>query len=558
LEGRIVTDGLEMTRRETLLWGLAGAAAALAPASAAAESMAQGRVFVDRADRAGLAGVLVSNGRDVAVTDAEGRWRLPAPAPCAFFVIKPRGYMVPVDPVTGSPRFYYLHSPEGSPASLGLTFAGLAPTGPLPASIDFALHPQEEPDAFEVVLFTDPQPESEVEVDFIREDAIEALAGTKARFGLTAGDIMFDDLSLYDRYNRIIGTIGLPWWNIGGNHDLNYEAPDRALSRETFRRVYGPNYYAFFYAQTLFLMLDNVDYLGHDPAQPKGAGKYEGRIDATQLEFIKQTLAHTPAETLIVIVMHIPIVNVIDPQENYDRLVNAQALFALFEGRKYTVSFAGHTHTTEHVYFGAAEGWKGEGAHHHHILTAVSGSWWSGPLDHRGVAVADSRDGTPNGFHILAVDGLSYKTRFVPFKEPNGRQMRLSVDSRFHRPNAEIYAELRPGELLSSRIAQATLGAATLIANVFDGGPKTRVLMRIGARAPIEMTRKTMADPFVAELFARNAAVTKPWVKAEISSHVWTARLPADLPVGAHRVVVEATTEYGEAVSGRLALEITG
>ena len=53
-------------------------------------------------------------------------------------------------------------------------------------------------------MFTDPQPETEAEVDFIREDAIHALAGVNAKFGLTAGDIMFDDLSLYPRYNAII------------------------------------------------------------------------------------------------------------------------------------------------------------------------------------------------------------------------------------------------------------------------------------------------------------------------------------------------------------------
>ncbi|MDE3176915.1 MAG: calcineurin-like phosphoesterase family protein [Pseudomonadota bacterium] len=556
-----MTHPFDLTRRDTLRLGVA--AAALAAAPALADSQASGQVFIDRdgsgrpgPNNPGLAGALVSNGRDVTATDADGRWRLPAPAPAVFFVIKPPGYMPPVDPETGSPRFYHLHSPEGSPADF--TFAGLAPTGPLPASIDFALRPQDEPDAFEVVLFTDPQPESEVEVDFIRDDVIEALAGTTARFGLTAGDIMFDDLSLYDRYNRIIGTIGLPWWNIGGNHDLNFEAPDRVLSRETYKRVYGPSYYAFFYAKTLFLMLDDVDYLGHDPARPKGAGKYEGRIDPTQLEFIRQTLARTSPDTLIVVVMHIPITNVIDPRETYDRLVNRDALFALFEGRRHTVSFAGHTHTTEHIYFDAAQGWKGEGAHHHHILTAVSGSWWSGPLDHRGVAVADSRDGTPNGFHILSVDGLTYKTRFVPAKEPNGRQMRLSIDSRFHRANKEIDRDFRPGQLLSSPISRATLGAATLIANVFDSGPKSSVVMRIGDRAPAPMRRQTMPDPFVEELFARNEAVKKPWVKAEISSHIWTARLPADLAVGAHRVIVEATTEYGDKLSGRLTLEITG
>ena len=542
----------ELTRREALQLGLA---AALTPSLALADgSEATGRVMTEGGR--GLPNVLVSNGRDVTATDAEGRWRLPAPEPCVLFVIKPAGYMPPVDPVTGLPKFYYLHSPEGSPAALDLTYAGIAPTGLLPSSIDFTLTPQQEPDAFEVVLFTDPQPESEVEVDYIREDVIEALHATKAKFGLTAGDIMFDDLSLYDRYNRIVGTLGLPWWNIGGNHDLNFEAPDRKLSRETYKRVFGPSYYAFNYAKTLFLMLDDVDYLGRDTSKPRGAGKYEGRIDAAQLEFIKQVLARTPGETLIVIVMHIPLTNVIDPSENYDRLVNARDLFALFEGRKYTVSFAGHTHTTEHIYFDAAQGWPGEGAHHHHILTAVSGSWWSGPLDHRGVAVADSRDGTPNGFHILSVDGLSYKTRFVPAKEPNKRQMRLSLHSRAHDGDKEAMLAFRPGQLLSSPIAKATLGAATLIANVFDSGPKSKVSLKIGGRAAIEMTRKPMADPFVAELFTRYEAQKKAWVKAEISSHIWTARLPADLPAGAHAVVVEATTEYGDQVFGRMALEI--
>ena len=87
---------------------------------------------------------------------------------------------------------------------------------------------------------------------------------------------MFDDLSLYDRYNAIIGAIGLPWWNVGGNHDLNFEAPDRRYSRETYKRVFGPNYYAFFYAKTLFLMLDDVDYLGADNTKPRSAGKYRG------------------------------------------------------------------------------------------------------------------------------------------------------------------------------------------------------------------------------------------------------------------------------------------
>ena len=406
-------------------------------------------------------------------------------------------------------------------------------------------------------MVSDPQPETGAEVDFIREDLIQALAGIDAKFGLTAGDIMFDDLSLYPRSNAIMGAIGLPWWNIGGNHDLNFEAPDRRYSRETFKRVFGPNYYAFFYAKTLFLMLDDVNYLGFDPQKPAGGGKYEGRFDEGQLEFVRNVLAHTPDDMLIVLVMHIPIRTFLD-DEAYQNLQNREAFFSLFEGRRFVASFAGHTHTTEHHYFGAGDGWKGAAPLHQHILTTLSGSWWSGPFDHRGVPSADSRDGTPNGFHILSVDGLRYTSRFVPAKEPDGRQMRLSVLSRFHGIGKDPDRDFRQVRLLGSPVPRDALGASTLIANVFDGGDKTRVKMVIGDRPPIEMTRRSRPDPFVQEVFARNEATKKAWVSADNSSHIWTARLPADLAPGTYRVVVEGSGEYGQPLSGRLALEVTG
>ncbi|RBP11971.1 calcineurin-like phosphoesterase family protein [Roseiarcus fermentans] len=561
-----MADHIELTRREALLaaaGSLALAAVDAAPALAQAAATVSGVVFEDRDGSSaagpgnpGLAGVLVSNGRDVAVTGPDGRYALPLPDEATIFVVKPAGYGPPLDPATNLPRFYRHHRPIGSPASLGLLFEGIAPTGPLPASLDFALKRQDEPKAFDVVLITDPQPENEAEVDFIREDLIQALSGTNAQFGLTAGDVMFDDLSLYPRLNAIIGTIGLPWWNIGGNHDLNFEAPDRTYSRETFKRVYGPNYYAFFYGQTLFLMLDNVDYLGPDPTKPRGSGKYEGRFDAAQLDFVRDLLAHTPPETLIVAVMHIPLRTFLGT-EAYQNTANMAAFFALLEGRKHTVSFSGHTHTTEHHYFGKDDGWSGETPHHQHVLTALSGSWWSGPFDHRGVASADSRDGTPNGFHILSIDGSDYSTRFVPAKEPNGRQMRLSVLSRFHGIAKETDRAFRQEQLLGSPVARAALGASTLVANVFDAGEKTNVTMRIGDRPPVAMKRELRPDPFVEEVFSRNEATRKAWVKADPSSHLWTARLPADLAPGAWRVDVEAVNEYGKTVTGRLALEVT-
>ena len=99
------------------------------------------------------------------------------------------------------PRFYYIHQPAGSPQDLNLRYRGIDRTGQLPESVDFALTKIVEPQKFDVIVFADPQPESALEVDFIRDDVVNALIGSSAAFGVTIGDIMYDDLSLYPRLN---------------------------------------------------------------------------------------------------------------------------------------------------------------------------------------------------------------------------------------------------------------------------------------------------------------------------------------------------------------------
>jgi hypothetical protein len=372
---------------------------------------------------------------------------------------------------------------------------------------------------------------------------------------MTTGDIMFDDLSLYSRLNRIIGQIGLPWYNIGGNHDLNFEARDRKYSRETFKRTYGPPYYAFEHGGALFLMLDNVDYLGFDPARPRIGGKYEGRIGERQLTFVANMLKEWPVDRLVVVGMHIPLRNYLGPKNADTNTADRGELMKLLSGRPNTLSLSGHTHTTEHHYLGGEDGFSGPAPHHHQVLTAVSGSWWSGPYDHRGIAVADSRDGSPNGFHVLSIDGVRCTTRFQPANE--GRQMRIVLDSEFHRDRKEIYRDFRMGQLLGSPIAQDSAPATEVVVNFFDGGPKTSLEYRIGKRDAVRMERVARPDPFVEEEFARNEETKKPWVKAEPCSHLWAARLPADLEPGTHCVAVHAVDEFGREHRDHLVIELT-
>jgi hypothetical protein len=568
----VETDRL-FTRRDVVRGSgaaitLATATSSIGPvlAGEAGELIATGVVFEDRSGTGrrqpgdpGIPGVMVSNGRDAVRTDSSGRYTLPVEDETIIFVIKPTGYAAPVERGTMLPRFYYIHHPKGTPAHLGLRYPGIEPTGPLPDSVDFALRKVDEPSRFDVLLFSDPHAGGPAEIDFIRDDVVNPLIGTKAAFGITTGDIMSDDLSHYARYNRIIGQLGVPWYNIVGNHDLNLDAPNGKYARETFKRTFGPSYYAFEYAGALFLMLDNVNYFGARSGAPNNDCQYEGRLGKRQLAFVASVLKQTPVDRLVVASMHIPLRTDLDPEDPASNTADGSALVRLL-GDRPAISFSGHTHTTEHHYLdaGGQDGGSARPPHHHHVMTAVSGSWWSGPYDHRGVAVADSHDGTPNGFHILTVDCNRCTTRYQPAKEPNARQVRIVLDSERHRAQNEIDRDLRMSQLVGSPISQDNAGATDLLVNVFDGGPRTRVEYRLGERQPTRMERERRPDPFVKEVFARNQATKKPWVKAEPCSHLWVARLPADLEAGTHCLRVRVIDEYGREHHDHLVLEVTG
>ena len=532
-----------------------GTTASATPTAEATET-ARGTVFEDsdgsgqrRPGSQGVPNVMVSNGRDVVVTDAAGHWTLPVHEGDSIFVIKPTGWMTPLAPDTHLPKFSYIHEPHGTPASLGLRYPGIAPTGPLPASIDFPLRRQTEPTRFNVVLFTDPQPEGLNELGYVRDDVVAQAVGIDASFGITTGDIMFDDLSAYERSNRIFGTLGLPWYNCCGNHDMNYEAPDNTFSRETYKGVYGARYSAFQYGNVTFFLLDNVEYLGNH--------KYQGHFGPDQLAFIRNVLAKVPPAQLIVLCMHIPLRTLAGNTPN-NASVDWEDFLGVIAGRPATVSFSGHTHTNEHHYLTPSGASASALPHHHHVLSAVSGSWWSGPFDVRGIPVALASDGAPNGFHVLSVDGAAYTTRLYPAHDPKQSQMRIVLDTGYHDTDPEVLAEYMPGQLLSGPITAAAAGSTRLLVNFYDGGPRSSVRFAVGNGADwLPMQRVERLDPFVQDVYARNRAVTKPWVFPGKSSHIWQAPLPADLAPGTYGIRAQGTDEYGRQHESVLVLEVT-
>jgi len=177
--------------------------------------------------------------------------------------------------------------------------------GPCPTASTFRCAATRRRKNFSAILFTDPQPESLAEVGYIRDAVVAQTVEAPAAFGITHGDLMFDDLSFYDRYNRVVGAIGVPWFNCCGNHDMNYEAHDNTLSRETFKRVFGARWYAFQWGGATFSCSTNVDYRGTNPARRNGHGTYRGFFGERQLAFVRNVLARVRREDLVVFSFHI-------------------------------------------------------------------------------------------------------------------------------------------------------------------------------------------------------------------------------------------------------------
>lgn len=392
-----------------------------------------GVVFYDenhnsRLDRSevGVAGVRVSNGRDWVITDALGAYEIAVRDDMNLTIVQPAGWQVPVDH-RQVPQFFYIHKPGGTPQDL--RYGGLPDTGPAPAAVNFPIRPLANPTYdFTCAIIGDSQTYSNREMSWFRDGVLTDLA--RANMGgsdcmLYVGDVMGDDLDMLDRLLETASTVGVPQWLVHGNHDYDFDALDDKDSADSWRRLYGPEYYAFEIADVLFVALDNVVFpcnavdfaAGHDFCAPEGRPRYNGRITETQLAWLEGLIASTPEDRLIVLAHHIPFVSFVDAGSNTHQTDDLDRIHALVAGRE-ALSLSGHTHTMEnHAPGQIFEGWtENTGAgplpFRHMIAGAASGSWYQGDFNIDGNPMSLQRTGGPKGVLMIEFDGTQYAERY--------------------------------------------------------------------------------------------------------------------------------------------------
>lgn len=453
----------------------------------------------------GLAGIkVVLNERALVLTDADGVARLPVRSVDRIALVKPPGFALPARD-NGLPDFWRRAARPGEALDIA-----------------FGLRRSDPGSAFDVLVFGDPQPKSPTDVEYYRRDIVEPLRGRHhARMGLSLGDIVHDDLSLYPAVNAATALLQVPWLHVPGNHDLDRDATDDAGSLVTYSATFGPDTLAWEEGSAVFIGLDDVIHLpGQQPA-------YVGGIRAQQFEFLEAYLATVPVDRLVVLALHIPLFDA-DPQRETFRAADRERLFALLARYPHRLVLSAHTHTQRHVLHDARSGWNGPTPLHEYNVGATCGGFWSGVKDAQGIPDTTMADGTPNGHALLHVEHRDYKLTWHPARDAQDTQIALHAPQVLRRgawPGVGVYA------------------------NVFMAMPDAVVEYRIDEGPWQAMTRVHEADP---DMLARNLADDASTVlrgfdrapQASVSAHLWRAPLPTDLTLGEHRITVRSSDRW--------------
>jgi hypothetical protein len=488
-------------RRSFLKAGALGAASLLLPESilgdpfrlhlpGAPESPIRIRGQVRSGGR-GLGRVAVSDGWNVVTTGGDGTFELVSSADRDFLRMSlPSGFKVPRNP-TGTARLYRPIDPNGA--------------GEMDAV--FELEPLEGSDEDHALfVLADIQTEDAQEMAWFHEqtvpdvqETVRALGYSEA-VGVANGDIMYDHLELYPDFEAAVAKMGIPFFQVVGNHDLDQEAGVDEGSTRTFTGRFGPRYYSFNRGAVHYVVLDDVFW--------HGSG-YLGYLGSDQLRWLENDLRFVEAGRPVIVACHIPVlggrhgrVGERHPAAGIS-VSNRRLLYRLLEPYQAHI-LTGHTHESEHVF---------EGGAHEQVVAAVCGAWWSGPI---------CGDGTPGGYAVYEVRGEEVTWRYKSAGLPFDHQLRV------YPPGADPGA---PDEI---------------VANVWDWDPEWTVVWYEDGERRGEMARRLGTDPLSEELHrGEDLPPRRTWVDPFPVEHLFYA--PVSRRAGELRV--EATDRFGRVYS---------
>ena len=346
-----------------------------------------------------LVDVVVSDGLLCTKTNANGFYSLKSNLADTKFVMVsiPSGYTAPTDS-NGLPIFY--HRVTDSEKSKNLCIA------------DFSFNKiSNNAERFTLLVGADPQPRASAAGydnnayhaldccnDLYRDMREKAETITDRNvLGLMLGDIVHENMNLFDNYIAGLKTLGFPMFNIIGNHDNDTSAKSDVEGRRKFEEKLGPTYYSFNVGKLHFVVLDNlIMKLNSDGALKS----YDQGLTEEIWQWLQSDLSYVDRSATLMVAAHSPMFKLISGGNRGAQHKNDYGyLFAEFAKAHI---WTGHSHTTYNYNYSATSEW---GAIEEHTVARSTGELWTNEY---------LSGGTPRGYTVVEVDGDDVKWYFKP------------------------------------------------------------------------------------------------------------------------------------------------
>jgi hypothetical protein len=441
----------------------------------------------------GIAGVAVSDGRMVAQTNSSGEFELISGTDRDFvFVSTPAGYEIQKQ-ANGSASFF--QRIDKSKNELNVSF-DLKKTGNSDENHHFLLLSDTQiQDAYDAdQLLTVSAPDVQKTIASLNDPNI---------FGIGCGDLVYDRLELFKEYNQSIQMYGIPFFQVVGNHDMDFGGRSDSTTTGTFKGHFGPTYYSWNRGEVHYVVLDDVFYLGT-------GSKYIGHIPEEQLAWLEQDLKLVEKGKTVVISLHIPsytgaVTRYPDRDTLGGTVSNREHLYRMLEGYNAHL-MSGHTHFNDNMINGHV---------FEHCHGTVCGAWWSGPICY---------DGTPNGYAIYEAKGSElrwqYKGTGLDIKE----QFRV-YQTGYHKDFPDMMS-----------------------INCWNYDPAWEISWYENGIKKGMPEKKVALDPWSVELHSGPSLPTRrSWVEPQLNDHMFFFK-----PESKDNLVVEAKDRFGNVYSKRV------
>lgn len=417
----------------------------------------------------GVANVVISDGFNVVQTDKNGN------------------YEIAINPLA---KFIWLSTPAGyefkTDSYLAKHYVNVMSKGALNFEI---ITLKQNDNKHNFIIWADPQVKNKKDVEKMMQYSVPDTKkiiqsmGNVPVHGITVGDIVWDNHELFEEYNKAVVEMGIPFFQVLGNHDMDYRLGGDETSDATFSKHYGPTYFSFNRGKAHYVILDDVRYLGTER-------NYDGFITQAQLDWLAKDLKFVAKDALLIICTHIPIHSAVKNNADFYKVVadftNVHVM-------------SGHTHYNKNVIK--------NGVYEHNHGT-VCGAWWTGPI---------CEDGTPSGYGVYEVNGTSLKWYYQPTGLSRKEQVHIFVD-----------------ELTNQK---------RLIANVWNWDPEWKVEYFLDGKAMGKMEQQTGYDPLSVKLYKGDQLPAgRTFPEPSKTDHLFIAHFEPSI----NKVKVVVTDRFGE------------